>query len=121
MSSGGLWVACRRRVYILFARLANVRPLLVPLHRASASSKNCKTEDCLFIIIIIIIIIIIAIIIIIIIVIIVIIIIVIIIINMFVIINITLIFINTRRDQKLLPDEPVSLSSGNSSQMVSLI
>ena len=51
--SGGLWVACRRRVYILFARLANVRPLLVPLHRASASSKNCKTEDCLFIIIII--------------------------------------------------------------------
>ena len=52
MSSGGLWVACRRRVYILFARLANVRPLLVPLHRASASSKNCKTEDRLFIIII---------------------------------------------------------------------
>ena len=51
MSSGGLWVACRRRVYILFARLANVRPLLVPLHRASASSKNCKTEDRLFIII----------------------------------------------------------------------
>ena len=51
MSSVGLWVACRRRVYILFARLANVRPLLVPLHRASASSKNCKTEDRLFIII----------------------------------------------------------------------
>ena len=53
----GLWVACRRRVYILFARLANVRPLLVPLHRASASSKNCKPEDRLFILVIIIIII----------------------------------------------------------------
>ena len=49
-----MWVACRRRVYILFARLANVRPLLVPLHRASASSKNCKTEDSLFILFIII-------------------------------------------------------------------
>ena len=53
--SGGLWVACRRRVYILFARLANVRPLLVPLHRASASRKNCKTEDRLIILFIIII------------------------------------------------------------------